>query len=90
MSATQNVSWHWLQSFEKGYDYIPIRFVGYDSIIEDAKFHYRDDCNQELEEKHKIIEAYRKSVIEMAKNFSQCKAWVLKKSDGSKAITLFG
>ncbi|WP_297429868.1 hypothetical protein [Clostridium sp.] len=55
----------YLRSFEKEFDYIPILFVGYDSLIEDAEYHYRDD----FIEKNKIIRNYSKSIIELSKKF---------------------
>ncbi|MFT8352496.1 hypothetical protein [Clostridium saccharoperbutylacetonicum] len=54
-----------LRSFEKEFDYIPILFVGYDSLIEDAEYHYRDD----IIEKNNIIQNYSKAIIELSKKF---------------------
>lgn len=54
-----------LRSFEKGFGYIPILFVGYDSLIEDAEYHYRDD----FIEGNKIIRNYSDQIIEVSKKF---------------------
>ncbi|CUU48880.1 hypothetical protein [Clostridium beijerinckii] len=55
----------YLRSFEKDFDYIPILFVGYDSLIEDAEYHYRDD----FIEGNKIIRNYSDQIIELSKKF---------------------
>lgn len=55
----------YLRSFENGYDYIPILFVGYDSVIEDVEYHYRDD----FIERNKIIRNYSDQIIELSKKF---------------------
>lgn len=51
-----------LRSFHKGYKYIPMEFVGIDSMIDDVKFHYSDSKGEEKAEKERILDLYKKKL----------------------------
>ncbi|WP_099191990.1 hypothetical protein [Tepidibacter mesophilus] len=55
-----------LRSFEKGYDFIPIELVGYDSLIEDMVYRYKAD--KDKAEMNRVIDLYKIEITKIAKN----------------------
>lgn len=55
----------YLRSFEKGCTFIPIEFVGYDSVIEDMVYRYKYDGDKTKMEK--VIELYKIEILKTAK-----------------------
>lgn len=56
-----------MRSFEKGFEYLPIEFVGYDSAIEDLGYHYKDD--KDKSEVDRIIGLYKREIQRVSIEF---------------------
>lgn len=56
-----------MQSFEKGFEYLPIEFVGYDSVIEDLGYHYKED--KDKAEVDRVIDLYKKEMLRVTIEF---------------------
>lgn len=56
-----------MRSFEKGFEYLPIEFVGYDSVIEDLGYHYKDDKDES--EVNRVIGLYKREILRVTIEF---------------------
>jgi hypothetical protein len=58
-----------IRSFVKGYDFIPIEFVGISSEMEDVGFRYSDLKIDDKSKKERIINLYKEDVLNLSKDF---------------------
>ncbi|WP_155987764.1 hypothetical protein [Gorillibacterium massiliense] len=58
-----------LRSFEKGNEYIPILYVGYDSEIEDINYRYSNLAEEEQTKKKKLLELYKEEILKLSIKF---------------------
>lgn len=56
-----------IRSFEKGFEYLPIEFVGYDSVIEDLIYHHKD--NKDESEVNRVIDLYKGEILRIVTVF---------------------
>jgi hypothetical protein len=56
-----------MRSFEKGFEFLPIEFVGYDSVIEDLGYHYKED--EDKAEVERITDLFIKEIVIITKKF---------------------
>lgn len=58
-----------LRSFDKRYEYIPILFVGYDSVVEDINHRYNHLIEEEKREMERLINLYKRDIANLSRDF---------------------
>ncbi|MFL1671714.1 hypothetical protein [Paenibacillus dendritiformis] len=58
-----------LRSFDKRFEYIPILFVGYDSVVEDINHRYNHLIEEEKREMEKLINLYKQDIANLSRDF---------------------
>lgn len=59
----------YLRSFGVGTEYVPVLFVGYDSVIRDIDHHYNDSLIEEKIEKDRLYNLYKKEIHKLSVEF---------------------